>query len=183
MSLNYDHETLSQTAAESLRDLLALCDDTTRLHSQGLDPTMIMSLSEPEQQAHVDKVTPYLTFEFSQRPELHDLPLTINGYGLVFISDTEGSILGAETLSGSDVVSGKLSEVCAFVVPTLESVNHGTADETPILGQTFSTVLILKDVVYKTGTSHDGQYEIEHDLACFQIGIPTSHQLNIAALT
>lgn len=181
MSLHHPHETLTQPAATSLRDLLHLCDETTRVHSRGLDPAMIMGLSELEQEALVDKVTPYLTFEFLQRPELHDLPLVVDGYGLVFVSDIGGTILGAETISGSDSLSGKLSEICAFVVPTLESVNHGTADETPILGQTFSTVLILKDVVYKTGKSHDGQYDIEHDLACFQIGVPISHQLNIAA--
>ena len=155
------------------------CTDIIATHSGSRDPDQVMGMTEDEQQALVDRINPYLAFEYAQTPELHGLPITISGYGLMFIADEGGEILGAETVSLGDVVTGTLGEAWACPVPTLESVQLGDTESTPILGQTMAGVLLLNNGVYKTGLNRMGDFEVEHDLANFQLGIPLSHVFDI----
>jgi hypothetical protein len=156
-----------------------MCRDIIGRYAGLADPEVVMAMSEDEQQAIMDRINPHLAFEFSQTAELHGMPLRIDGFGLMFVSDVGGEILGAETISDGDVLTGTLVEACALPVPTMESVKLSDSESTPILGQTMAGVLLLNDAVYKTGLNRSGTFEVEHDLSNFQIGIPLSHSLDV----
>jgi len=174
-----DIPTTADTPDQALTTFAWTCRDIIERHAGLDDPVVVMAMSEEQQQALVDRINPHLAFEFSQSPELHDLPLKVTGYGLMFVSDVNGEILGAETVSDGDVITGTLGEAWACPVPTLESVQLSNAESTPILGQTMAGVLLLNNAVYKTGLNRSGHFEIEHDLSNFQIGIPLSHIFDV----
>jgi hypothetical protein len=155
------------------------CRDIIERHVGSVDPAVLMSMSEDEQQAIVDRINPHVAFEFSQTPELHNLPLLISGYGLMFVSDESGVVLGAETISDNDMIIGMLAEAWVLPIPTMESVQLSDVDSTPILGQTMAGILLLNGAVYKTGLNMSGDFQVEHDLSRFQIGIPLSHGFDI----
>lgn len=179
MKLPHNHEPTPRHSIH-LSDLLESCSELTSRHSRSLDPLAILAMKEDDQQALVDAINPHLAFEYAQTPEVHGMLLRITGYGLMFVTDTAGNVLGAETVSHGDIVRGTLREVCAVPVPTMESVGLSTPESTPILGQTISGMLLLDDASYRTGLNASGAYELEHDLGIFKIGIPLNHELEIA---
>jgi hypothetical protein len=174
-----DIQTTTDTPDQALTVFTWVCRDIVQRYAGHDDPAIVMAMTEEQQQALVDRINPHLAFELSQTPELHDVPLKVTGYGLMFVADAGGEILGAETVSHGDVITGTLSEAWACPVPTMESVQLSDAESTPILGQTMAGVLLLNDAVYKTGLNRSGDFEIEHDLSNFQIGIPLSHLFDV----
>lgn len=165
-----------------LQQLILTLTELTNRHTKNL-PLPIFDLDEDAQQNVLDKLNPYVSFELAQNPGLKGIPLNITGAGIMFVSDGTGLILGGETISNGDVITGVLDDVCALPVPTVECLLLADDTETPIVDQTLSPVLMLKNGVYKTGLGSDGEYEVVHDLAIFEIGLPLAHYLKIDVAT
>lgn len=180
MTLSIEYSSSHETRGKKLNELVGVCRDITSRYTPDLDPVGILNMSTDDQEALIAKLNPYLEFEYGQIPELQNVPITIRGYGTMLISDLEGCLLGGETISGDDVITGTLYEVCAAPIPTVESVDHSGLDGTPIMGQTISGVLLLKDGRYFSGKMPDGNFMVEHDLDLFQIGIPLSHPFTVS---
>jgi len=154
--------------------------DLVTRHTQSLN-SPIFALSESEKQVVVDKINPYIAFELKQTPDVKGALLTATGYGLMLISTPDGTVIGAEVISHGDIITGRLNDACVLPVPTVESLLLGDADMVPIVDQTLSGVVLLEDACYKTGQNLSGDFEVEHDLSNFQIGLALNHQLSIVA--
>ncbi len=107
------------------------------------------------------------------------MELNITGDGLMLVS-IGGDILGAENISHGDMLTGTLDDVCVLPVPTVECLLMSDDIETPIVDQTLSAIVMLKNVIYKTGLNKYGVFEVEHDLSNFDIGLPLAHYLKFA---
>ena len=164
----------------SLQGLIEECAQSI-LRKLMRSPQAVSEMDEVTQQSIVDQLNPYAAFELSQRPELTGVPLTIVGEGVLFVCDLTGTILGAEVISNGDVVTGELAEVCVLPVPTMDAVyDHTQADaEIPMDSQVLSPVLLLNKAVYKTGMNSDDDFDVEHDLGVYQVGIASEHRLHI----
>lgn len=147
-------------------------------HSKAL-PSPIFNLSEDEQQQVVSKLNPYVDFEINQNAQLKGAILRVDGNGLIFISNTDGELLGAETLSDGDLVIGELEDACVLPVPGLESVSLSNHDSTPIVDQFLACIIVLKNIRYKTGLNKDGSYQAVYDGLPYRIGVPIAYYLNV----
>lgn len=139
----------------------------------------IFGLDDEQKQALIDRINPYLLFELNQSAETKGTTVEVRGTGIMYISTPEGTTLGVEHISRGDIVTGVIDDVCVYPVPTSECLILAGNGEIPIVDETLSGVIMLKDTCYKTGLNKTGEFELEHDLAEFQIGLPLAHYLQI----
>lgn len=174
-----NHELSPDYTKQQLLEFFSTMHDAARRHTRSLS-TNIAALSDQEQQGLVDKVNPYVRFELQQRPELQALPLLITGTGMLYVSDLEGNIMGAETVTEGDLVTGKFIDACVLPIPTIECLAVSDGEEIPVMSQVLSPVIILEAGQFCTDPDTYGEYQIEHDLSNFQICLPLAHYLKVS---
>lgn len=165
------------TTQARLNELSATCSEIIDRAVRDLQPRTIFGLDKDEQQALIDRLNAYLSFEMSQMSDLKGTPICVDGYGMMFAA-TDGVILGAEVMAGDAIVSGFLDDIWAFPVPTLECVKLSSTKEIPVIDEALSAMLMLVGATYKGGRMPDGTYEVEHDLTDLEVAIPLAHSLN-----
>jgi hypothetical protein len=177
--MNYNHNrTLSDTELQ-LQDLFSALTDTAHRYVQAL-PVDVFALDELQQTDLVDKINPYFRFELGQYPNLHNLTLHATGTGMMFLSDLDGNVMGAETMTDDDVVTGDFTDVCVLPTPTIECLLAQEGESIPIVDQVLSPIIILENGRLKTGKDAFGNFQTEHDLSNFQVCLPLAHYLKIA---
>ena len=139
----------------------------------------LLAMSVEDKQQLIDKINAYLAFELSQNPRIKHRTVTATGVGMMYLSASDGQVLGAERISDGDVIRGAIDDLCAYSVPTAECLALADEECIPVIDETLSAVLLLQGTVYQTGLSFDGSFEIQHDLREFQIGLPLAHFLDI----
>lgn len=164
---------------QQLADLFSTMHDAARRHTKSL-PTNITSLSDQEQQGLVDKVNPYIRFELEQYPELQGAPLLVTGTGMMFLSDFDGNVMGAETIKDGDLILGKFIDACVLPTPTIECLVESSDEEIPVMSQVLSPVIMLEAGQLNTSLDAYGEYQVRHDLSNFQICLPLAHYLQIS---
>ncbi len=164
------------TIQARLNELSATCNEIIDRAVRELQPRTIFDLDKDEQQALVDRLNTYLSFEMRQMSDLKGVPVCVDGYGMMFAA-ADGVILGAEVMTGDAVVSGFLDDVWAFPVPTLECVRLSDSNEIPVVDEALSAMLMLARATYRAGSMPDGTYEVEHDLTDLEVAIPLAHCL------
>lgn len=165
---------------KQLQDLFDTLNEITQRHTLQI-PGGIFKLDEEKQQTFVNKINPYLNFEFTNRPELHSLPVTAKGVGMLFLSDMEGNILGVDKIQENDVISGRIEEVCILPTPTTECLLASDEAEIPLIDQVLSPIIVLRNGILKTDFSEEDGYETEHDLSNYQTCLPLAHYLRFTA--
>lgn len=161
-----------------LDELNATCTEIIDRAVVDLQPRTIFDLDKDEQQALIDRLNAYLSFELSQMANLKGTPVCVNGFGMMFAA-ADGVVLGGEVVTSDDVVTGVFDGVCALPVPTLECISLGNDLEVPVVDEALSVMVMLKDATYKGGHMPDGTYEVEHDLTELEVGIPLAHPLRV----
>jgi len=169
-----DEDVLAQRAIANLQDIV-----------DGLLPKAksINDLSEDEQQALKDKIDPHLAFELRVSEDFYmGLPIVITGNGGVLISDKDDTLLGAEQMAGDCTITGLVSEVRAYPVPSRSIMiePRGKDEVVPSYDQSMSAVIILDDATFSTCPSgDDGTFELEHKLGLMRIIVPIVYGMNI----
>lgn len=135
----------------------------------------VNDLNENEQQALVDAIEPHLAFELKVSQDIYvGLPIVSGGPGGFLLADSQGALLGAQQTTDGDVITGMVSEVHAYPVPSLglmlESANSD--EDVPVYDQSLSAVIILSAAKFHTHPSEDGTFQTMHDLDGMQIMIP-----------
>jgi len=105
-------------------DFLDICREIVDITTRKLYPQTVRDLTTKEQQELVDRVNQQVDFEFNRKPELHGLPLVVNGDGLMYLADG-CDILGAEHITEGEVITGYLDTACVLPIPTYECVLLG----------------------------------------------------------
>ncbi len=165
---------------QSLQTLFATLTEITTRFTPQIDGG-VFGLDDEQQQALIDQINPYIRFELANHPELHDLPVRASGGGMMLLSDLEGGILGAEQISFTDEVTGRIADICALPTPTVECLVASNGEEIPSTDQVLSPVLILRQGIFKTNYSEAHGFETEHDLSIYQTCLPLAHYLKITA--
>jgi hypothetical protein len=140
----------------------------------------INELTEDEQQALVDSIDPHLKFEFKNSPDFYEgMPIVVRGVGAFLMMDAKGLLVGAQVTATGDVITGTVSDVQAFPVPTRELVLSSALDEAlPVYDQSLSAVIIIEDATFHSQPSSDGTYQITHDLGGFLVVIPVVYNMD-----
>lgn len=159
------------------RELLDVCEEIRALAVKRLSPKTFFELNTDEQQLQIDRLNDHMAFEFARRPELKGLPLLVSGYGLMLIADGSGEVIGGETISDGDSITGTLDDIWFYPVPTLECVKLGDGESTPIIDVSLSGMLMLQHAQFSTDPLQDGSFGLVHDLDEFSIAVPLSHAL------
>lgn len=163
---------------QELNDFFGVITEITQRHAMTLGRS-VDSLNEADQQKLIAALNPYLRFEMSQRQELVGTPIQANGDGMLYVSDLDGNILGAETLSDNDLVSGYVYDICALPTPTASCLALAGDGEIPTHNQVLSPVLLLDRAVFKSDQITKEEYRTEVDLEGYQVGLPLAHYLRI----
>ena len=154
------------------KDFLDICQEIVQLAVKRLLPNSISDLPKDEQQELVDVIDRQINFEFARKPELKGLPITVTGYGLIYIAD-ENETIATEIVDERYIVTGLLDAPCAIPIPTLESIKLSNYDRTPVIDETLSVMLMLDCARY---ARNDGA-EYQEDLSGYSVGISLSHSL------
>ena len=162
----------------TVSDFVGTCRDTVWRHVRDLS-VPVTSLDNYERQAVADRVAGYLEFEYQESELPPGIPLIVTGKGLMLFYDTDHSLVGVEIVSGGDIVLGKLIDVGATPVPTLECLAEASASKVPVYDETLSAVLLLDSPVYKTGLQANGTFCAEHDLSAYTIGVALAHPFDV----
>lgn len=175
----FDHSRHTADYDQQLRDLFGSMHEITQRHTR-LVPGGIFSLSDEAQQELIGTINPYITFEFSQYPDLCGLPVQITGKGIVYFSNLEGEITGKQLIEDTDMLTGTIADMCVFPVPTKEWIMN--ADESDILlsDEALSPVLILANSTLMLDRDDDGIYQVEADLSQYQACLPLIHYLQVS---
>lgn len=159
-------------------ELLDVCEEIRTFALKRIYPRTIFQLSDEEQQAHIDFLNDYMSFEFGRKPDLKGATLSVDGHGLMLLANSEGEVIGGETISNGDIVTSHLDDIWFLPVPTLECIQLGDSEQIPSIDQTLSPLLMLRGVTYYTGALDNGEFEIVHDLGdTFEIGLALAHAL------
>lgn len=140
----------------------------------------INDLTEDEQQALVDTIQPHLDLERSVSPDIHlGLPIVTGGAGGFLITDSEGALLGAQQTSDGDVVTGVISNIRSYPVPSRHAILQPTEPYEPIEAhdQSLSAIIILEDAKFHTDPSDDGTHQLVHDLGDMQVVVPILYKM------
>lgn len=157
-------------ACNALNDLQAVVNDF--LYRTGKS---INDLTEEEQQRLVDSIDPQLAFELEVSTDIYvGLPLTFQGDGGFLVADADGSLIGAETTGEGDRITGLVSSVRAYPVPTLAMMLEaaGTGDDIGRWDQSLSAVVILGNAKIYSQPSADGTYQVVNEVGDLQIILP-----------
>lgn len=163
-----------------LQELFATLREITQRHSLAL-PDRLSTLNDQQQRTIIAAIDPYCRFEFDQYPELHGLPVTVTGSGMLLLCNLDGDVIGAEMFDDTDVVNGTIQEICTLPIPIIDCLANSDGEEISFRDQVLSPVLILKDSVFKTDYSDTDGYETEHDLVNYQLGLPLTHYLHVTS--
>lgn len=135
----------------------------------------INDLAANEQQALVDVIEPHLAFELKVSQDIYvGLPVVTGGPGGFLIADSEGALLGAQQTTDGDVITGMVSGVHAYPVPSRSIILESTEpDESiPTYDQSLSAVVVLGGAKFHTRPSEDGTFQVVHDLDGMQVVVP-----------
>lgn len=128
-----------------------------------------------EQQELVDLIEPHLAFELDVSQDLHvGLPVVLGGAGGFLLTDSKGALIGAQQTTHGDVITGMVSEVQAYPVPSRKIMLEPTEpyEEIGTYDQSLSAVIILGNAKFHTDPSEDGIFQIVHDLDGMQVVVP-----------
>lgn len=175
---NPEQPTTSNEHQQQLNDFFDSITQTTRQRASTLGKSIDL-LNDIEQQIVISSINPHLRFEMSQRPELSGTPIQATGIGMIYVSDFEGNILGVETLTDDDLVTGTITDICALPTPTVSCLAQAADGEIPDHSQVLSPVLLLDQAIFRSYRSILGTYDNEVDLGNFQVGLPLEHYLRI----
>lgn len=140
----------------------------------------INALTEDEQQELVDRIDPHLNFEMRTSKDFYEgMPIVVRGAGAFLLTDHENSLLGAQTTLAGDAITGTVSRVQAYPVPSREIVlTTGPNEAIPSYDQSLSAVIILEDAKFYCLPSSDGVFQVTHDLGAFNVVIPTIYGMD-----
>lgn len=178
---NYPYE-LEQPRPD-LIGFLKVIEDMIERQLQKLGIHDISDVDDTKQQEIVDRINGYIAFEAPYYRITSGVGIRVEGHGLLLVANSSGGVLGGEVISGDDVVTGTLDEICVLTVPCYDSVQCADSEKTPILRQVLSPIVLLENVRYGTGGLTKEGFQIEHDLSNFVIGIPTNHRLSLSLIT
>lgn len=143
----------------------------------------VNDLTEYEQQELVDSIDPHLRFELQFSGDIYkSMSIVVSGAGAFLLADHEESLLGAQVTSTGDVITGTVSGVQAYPVPSLEVVLGARSSESiPTYDQSLSAVVILDGAKFYSSPSSDGAFQITHDLGVFRVLIPVVYGMDTRA--
>jgi hypothetical protein len=144
----------------------------THLAATGLS---VNDMDEDSQQTLTDTVDPYLAFELQQSDSLYKgMPLVLSGQGGFLITDYAGSLLGAQETATGDVITGNVTEVKAYPVPSrsLMTEPRHSGEAIPTHDQSLSVVLVLNNVKFYANPTDDGIFQVVHDLSDLRVAVP-----------
>ena len=154
----------------ALADLQAIVDDFLARAGKSVN-----ELTEIEQQALIDSIDPHLLFEIRVSQDLYvGLPVVLGGPGGFLLTDSEGALLGAQQTTHGDVITGMVSAVQAYPVPSRKIILEPTEPNEAIgtYDQSLSAVIILESAKFHTNPSEDGTFQLVHDLDHMQVAVP-----------
>lgn len=159
-----------------LADLQAIVDDFLSRTGRSIN-----ELTVTEQQALVDAIDPHLAFELRVTEGLHvGLPLVASGAGGFLLTDSQGALLGAQQTEPGDVVTGMVSAVKAYPVPSRQIILSSTGPDGIISphDQSLSAVVLLDNARFHTDPSSDGTFQIVHELTGMTAVIPVIYGMD-----
>lgn len=160
----------------ALADLQAIVDDFLARTGKSIN-----ELTEIEQQALVDNIDPHLLFEIRVSQDLYvGLPLVLGGPGGFLLTDSKGRLLGAQQTTHGDVVTGMVSTVQAYPVPSRKIILEPTEANEAIgtYDQSLSAVIVLENAKFHTDPSEDGAFQIVHDLDNMRVVVPVLYGMH-----
>ena len=139
-------------------------------------------MTDDEMQDFVDHVDPYLKFELDVSDGLYvGLPLSISGAGGFLLTDDQEELLGAQQTMNGDLITGIVSSVRTYPVPTrsimLDPITPG--QEIPCYDRSLSAVILLEAAKFYTDQATDGTFQIIHDLGEWQAVIPVIYGMDV----
>lgn len=154
----------------ALSDLQGIVDDFLMRTGKSIN-----GLNESEQQELVDRIYPHLAFELSVSQEIYvGLPIMVGGTGGFLLTDAAGALIGAQQTTEGDIITGMISEVRAYPVPSRKVMLEPTEPYADIgtYDQSLSAVLLLDNAKFHTNPSTDGVFQVKHDLEGMRVVIP-----------
>ncbi|MDB5160221.1 MAG: hypothetical protein JWO99_484 [Candidatus Saccharibacteria bacterium] len=159
----------------ALRDLQAIVTDFMLRAGKSIN-----ELTEDEQQELVDRIDPHLEFEIQISKDIYKgMSIVVNGAGAFLITDQEGTLGGAQITLAGDVITGVVSDVQAYPVPSREIVRStGLNDAIPTYDMSLSAVIIIENATFYTSPSPNGSFQVTHDLGTSRVLIPTVYGMD-----
>lgn len=164
---------------QKLRDLIAAMTEITGRIARSA-PNEIILLPESERAKIITLSTRYTEFEYSQCPELHNLPVTVTGRGALIFADKENVEKGSERLFEGDKLTGTVIGVSAIPIYSKEWLLRSDGTEDGYDDEVLSPALILSDARFQADPLPDEGYEVDADLSEFHIFLPLAHYLHVA---
>jgi len=140
----------------------------------------VNDLTEDEQQKLIQTVNPHLKFELKTSEDLYvGMPLVVRGPGAFLMTDQDGFLMGAQVTIRGDVLSGTVSDIQAYPVPTREIVlTTDPSDALPTYDQSLSAVIIIENAAFNSLPSADGTFQITHDLGSYRVVVPAVYGMD-----
>jgi len=141
----------------------------------------VNDLTEDEQQKLIQTVNPHLKFELKTSEDLYvGMPLVIRGPGAFLMTDQDGFVMGAQVTKQGDVLSGTVSDIQAYPVPTREIVlTTDPSEALPTYDQSLSAVIIIENATFNSLPSADGTFQIMHDLGMYDVVVPAVYGMDV----
>lgn len=141
----------------------------------------INELAESEQQLLVDRISPHVKFEMQASQDIYKgVPIVVSGGGAFFVTNQEGSLLGGQITLPGEVITGIVSGIAVYPVPSREVIfRTGRNDGIPTYDQSLSAVVLIEDAKLHSSPSSDGIFQTSHDLSEFNVVIPVVYGMDI----
>lgn len=163
-----------QELAEFLRECRESVERNVRALKQPLE-----RLSYDDRVAFFQRLTSYVEFELLSDEQLYDIPVCVTGSGLVMVFDTDGEIIGVETMTDDTMVTGEIDDAIAQPTIPYRDLMQQLEDGVPSQEETASAVLILRDTTFLSGRTASGKYTDDQDLSEFRVGIPLIYPITV----